>query len=343
VDITRTVAILLVVFVHCSGFPYQFLNSQITTLDIANWFTCNIYAALGFLGVPLFIMLAGALMLTPEKADEPLRVFIKKRFNRIGWPLIFWTIAYFIWSYSVNNTPLTPLTITKGLLNGSYSILWFLYLIAGLYAVTPVFRVMVKNLKRNLYLYLLIIWFVGTTMTPFIHTFFKELAFDPFMFVLFDWIGYYLMGYYLMKTTIKRYKAFLITLFGLLIAILGDWWVTATYGEKLTGFFHNYMSFGIILGSAGMFLLLISIKPTALEGHPNINRVIRWFSHNTLPIYLIHVMVLEALRLGYFGFYLNETGYKIIDDLVWWATTLGISIAIVYPLRKIPIIKRLIG
>jgi surface polysaccharide O-acyltransferase-like enzyme len=57
-------------------------------MDVFNWFTVNVYDVLGMVGVPLFVMLSGALLLNPNKAEEPLSVFYRKRLNRIALPFI---------------------------------------------------------------------------------------------------------------------------------------------------------------------------------------------------------------------------------------------------------------
>jgi surface polysaccharide O-acyltransferase-like enzyme len=92
VDLIRTVAIILVVLVHATGFPYH-IPGEITPTVIWNWWTIDVYGAVAYLAVPLFIMLSGALLLDPARADESMKVFFKKRFARIGLPMIFWTIA----------------------------------------------------------------------------------------------------------------------------------------------------------------------------------------------------------------------------------------------------------
>jgi hypothetical protein len=88
VDVIRVTAVALVILLHCSDFPYKFINSQITNLDIFNWFTTNTYAAFGALGVPLFCHADWRLLLDPQKADEPLRV-LQKTLQTYGLPFIF--------------------------------------------------------------------------------------------------------------------------------------------------------------------------------------------------------------------------------------------------------------
>jgi surface polysaccharide O-acyltransferase-like enzyme len=343
VDIIRAVAIVLVVLYHTADFPYKFYNSTITNLDVFNWFTTNTYAAFANFGVPLFVMISGAMLLASEKADEPLRVFAKKRFNRIALAFVFWTIAYFIWEILVvKDIALNPYNVVQGLLTGSNGLLWFLYLIIGLYAVTPIFRVLVKHLQRRMFTFLIVLWFIGTTITPLIHEF-TTFTFNPFMFFFFDWIGYFLLGVYLMKTKIRPSRAYLILILGLLVSILGEWWLTFTKGEAATGFFHTYFSVPIIIGVVGMFLVLLRFPVNRIVVHKKFSGVIRWVSKNTLPIYLLHMMVLITLNRGWLKFYLPKSGIELLDVAMWASVTFTATALIVYGLKKIPIINRLIG
>ncbi len=343
VDFIRCIAIVLIILVHTSGFPYQFLNANISSMDVVNWFTTNVYNAIGTVGVPLFVMLSGALLLSPDKADQPLRVFYKKRLDRIALPFIFWTIIYFIWTTTVLSKPLTLYNIGQGLLGGSYYHIWYIYLLMGLYAVTPVMRVLVKNLSRNLFSYLLILWFAGTVITPFIHTF-TTYTFNPVMFVLFDWIGYFLLGIYLLSAKFSRRIAITAAVLGLLGSIIGDWIITGTLGQQYTGYFHNYMSATTIVGSGAIFFILLSTRPNLLQNNGKVNRVMHWVSENTLGIYLIHIMVLVALSYPIFGVYLNSLTYMPLFDVpIYTALVFGISAALVFLLKQLPYVHKLVG
>jgi surface polysaccharide O-acyltransferase-like enzyme len=343
VDLIRCTAIVLIILVHTSGFPYQFYNPNISGIDIANWFGTNVYDAIGMLGLPLFVMLSGALLLTRDKADEPLRVFYKKRLDRIAVPFIFWTIVYFIFSFTVIGKPLSLYNVAQGLLGGSYYHLWYLYVLMGLYAVTPIMRVLVKHLNRRLFSYLLILWFAGTVITPFIHTF-TTFNFNPVMFVFFDWIGYFLLGIYLLSAHFSRKTGITIAVLGLLGTVVGDWVVTGTAGQQFTGYFHNYMSATTIVASAAVFILLLSATPTRLQSQGKISRVMHWVSQNTMGIYLIHIIVLVALTYRVFGIFLNSLTYlPLIDVPIYTALVFVISAVLVFALKKIPYVKKLIG
>ncbi len=342
VDLIRTIAIIMVILVHASFFPYS-IPGEITPAVMVNWFTADVYGAVGYLGVPLFVMSSGALLLNPAKADEPMESFFKKRFNRIGLPLIFWTVVYFIWSFNVHDMPVTLFNIEQGLISGSYPILWFLYLLVGLYLATPILRTLVKHIDRKKFKLLLAIWFMGTISVPLVHTF-TNFDYNPVMFVITDWVGFFLLGIYLTNTKIHSAIAYLGLILGLLVAIVGDWFLTAAMGEQYTGYFHGYLSFNMIIASAALFLILIRIPKRKIDtSNIAINRLIKWIDQNTLPIYLVHIIVLESLHLGLLGFSFPYTYNLLVDVPLITLVTFVLSAAIVYPLKKIPYVTKLIG
>jgi surface polysaccharide O-acyltransferase-like enzyme len=343
VNLIRTIAIGMVVLVHASFFPYS-IPGAITPLVMVNWFTSDVFGAIGYLGVPLFVMLSGALLLNPPKADESMGLFYRKRFWRVGLPLIFWTAIYFVWSFYVRGNPASLFSIGQGLISGSYPILWFLYLIVGLYLVTPMLRTLVKHIDRKQFTFLLILWFVGTVSVPLIHTF-TDFTFDPLMFVVTDWVGFFLLGIYLVNVKIRRALAYLGLISGLSVAVLGAWLLTALQGEQNVDYFHGYLSFNMIIASAALFLILINVPQLKISsgGNTVFNRLISWIGQNTLPIYLLHVIVLETLELAYLGFLWPYTNNLLIDTPLLAFVTFAITCAIIYPLKKIPYISKLIG
>ncbi|MGW8289404.1 MAG: acyltransferase, partial [Candidatus Bathyarchaeia archaeon] len=147
VDLIRTVAIVLVIVLHASTETVT-VADQMSPEGVTLWWTTNIYDSLARPAVPLFVMLSGALLLQPAKLDEPLGVFFKKRLNRIALPFLFWGIAYFAWRAFVNGETLTANSILQGVLTGPYNHFWFLYLLVGLYLLTPVLRVLVAHIRR---------------------------------------------------------------------------------------------------------------------------------------------------------------------------------------------------
>ena len=117
VDLSRTVAVVLVIFLHASIEPTHTVVYVGQGMQL--WWASNVYDSISRTAVPLFVMLTGALLLQPNKADEPLRVFFKKRWNRIGIPVLFWGAVFFVWDFTVKGQPLTASLCSAGRTRGS--------------------------------------------------------------------------------------------------------------------------------------------------------------------------------------------------------------------------------
>jgi surface polysaccharide O-acyltransferase-like enzyme len=309
------------------------------------WWASNVYDSLARVCIPLFVMLSGALLLQPSKADEPLKVFFKKRLTRIGIPFLFWGATYFAWQFFVNGQALTANFVVQGVLTGPDYQFWFLYLLLGLYLVTPVLRVLIKHADWKILRYLIIVWFTGTAIIP-LMTLFGSYNLNANVFIVTGWLGYFILGAYLMKVQLKSSLLTLVWMLGLLWTIIGTYLVIATLGEKFSQFFLDAASFNIILASAALFLLLASVPSQKIENRfPHANRMLQLISQNTLPIFLFHVIVLEVLQKGYFfGFTISITKMNpIIEIPLITALTLLICLAVIVPLKKIPYVKRIIG
>ena len=111
-------------------------------------------------------------------------------------------------------------------------------------------------------------------------------------------------------------------------------------------FFQEYLSPTLILASVMLFLLLTTLKPPENnEVSPSkSNKLLKVISQNTLPLFLFHVIVIESLQAGYFGFAINgNTINSIIGVPLMTVVTLFITLAIIVPLKKVPVLRRLIG
>jgi len=329
----------LVIFVHANSVSYSISSSTLPAL--ANWWTIAAYRAVGNFGVPMFIMLTGIFLLDPLKCDEPMRVFFKKRWARIGIPLIFWTVAYFAWGYYFNGYPFTASSIFEGLLSGSYYHLGFLYLLIGLYLATPILRILAKYIDRTRLAYFLILWVVASFVVPYIQLFIGY-NYNPLLFVFSGWIGYYFLGVYLLKTKVKSWVPYIILILGILGAVAGDW-VVSMYNPALNGFFHEYLIFPTIIASGALFLLLLTVPANRFEGHIKFNGALHWVSQNTLPIYLFHVMILELIGT-YLGWRLEIFALpSILEVPVMTIIVFAATCLILYPLVKLPYVKKIIG
>ena len=126
-DIIRVMACLMIIAMH-APIPNTGLSSYLLSSD----------SLLTAPGIGLFIMVSGALLLPVSMSTDQ---FLKKRFSKIACPTFFWTMFYYLVA------PYTE-TVDRGVGIVSFmsilfspqfnDVLWFMYMLAGLYLLTPV-------------------------------------------------------------------------------------------------------------------------------------------------------------------------------------------------------------
>jgi surface polysaccharide O-acyltransferase-like enzyme len=170
---------------------------------------------------------------------------------------------------------------------------------------------------------------------------------DSNIFIVPLWVGYFVLGLYLLEVQVRRSTLLALLTLGLALTAVGTYVMAATFGGTLTYFFQDYFSPTMILASVALFLLLNTFQAPSNQAaprHSKISWLLRKISENTLPIYLLHVMVIESIQSGYFGFEISSnTLNSIIGVPLISMVTLFICLAVIIPLKKIPVVKRLIG
>ena len=348
VDLIRTVAMVGVILLHAAG-QYTITSqelSQMNPSELTRWGIVDIYQSIAVpIGVPLFLMLTGALLLQPQKKDT-LRIFWKKRWARIGLPSLFWGGAYFAWDFLVQNIPFSAGAVIQGILNGPYTQLWYLYVLLGVYLLTPILRIFIAHADQAMMKYFVMIWVVGVAIIPFFNLL-TPFRLNGNVFTLTGYVGFFVLGSYLSTVQIRRKTLAAFTILGVALTALGTYVFAAAGEETEMYFFQKYFSPTVILTSVMIFLLLLTVKPPAAQkksGSSKVNKLMEVISQNTLAIFFIHVMIIESIQLGYLGFTINRNMIDpIIEVPLLAAITLFASLVIILILKRVPYLKRLIG
>lgn len=161
-DLIRTVALLLaIMLLVLDGLQ---LNKPSADYGI------SIYQALTLMGVPLFFMLSGALLLDGEPL--PIRQFLSRRFERLLLPYLSWgTLVYGISAMTGTYPDIQNLAdalrnylpyLLTGKITPAY---WFIFVYIGLYLLTPIMqRALSSPRTKRLMECLLLLWSVWFTL-----------------------------------------------------------------------------------------------------------------------------------------------------------------------------------
>ena len=138
-DVLRTVAVAAVIMLHAAavGFDGRFGARTVS------WQVCNLYDSLVRFSVPVFVMVSGMFLLNPEREYDLKKLYLSK-ILRIATAFLFWASFYLMVVLIVTSVQGKPSSGEYGYLYiimqeaaGGHYHLWFLFMIAGLYMVTP--------------------------------------------------------------------------------------------------------------------------------------------------------------------------------------------------------------
>ncbi|MFZ5871359.1 MAG: acyltransferase [Actinomycetota bacterium] len=141
-DAARVVAIVAVVVIHVLA---PTVEGRGVDVGSAAWWVADALNSASRWCVPVFLMISGALALDPARVARP-RDFYRRRWQRIGVPLVFWTAFYLAFRQAVLGAGLTPERAAADVAAGApFLQLYFLYVLAGLVLVTPFLKVVTRH------------------------------------------------------------------------------------------------------------------------------------------------------------------------------------------------------
>ncbi|MDO5764329.1 MAG: acyltransferase family protein, partial [Elusimicrobiales bacterium] len=158
-DVLRIFSAFLIVCIHVSSHYVEKLLSY----GSVGWVCADIYLALCRCAVPVFVMISGAVFLNPEK-DISLKLIYRKYIWHLLTVLLAWASVHFVvvdvWLGQ------TPSASWGSVYFMSVVTYWFLPMIMGLYALSPVFRAVVSQSNKKLLAYSVGLGLVWGVLAP---------------------------------------------------------------------------------------------------------------------------------------------------------------------------------
>lgn len=344
IDILRVVSVFSVILLHTSASFVENLYANDTKI----WWIGNIIDSSTRWCVPVLIMISGNLVLDNYK-EEKIFIFLSKRFSKILIPLIFWSFLYML-SYDdlvlLPNISIFWIFIIKFYEGNVYIHLWYLYMLVGLYLVTPIIKGYVNNSSKSNIIYFLIICFISNGIIGFLEKF-TELKTD-FNLDFFHWsIGYYVLGFFLSNQYISkeiRNKLYIMGIIGLITTVYITYVLTKNNNGVLVPHFYSYFAPNIIFMSIGVFLICKNTSwKKLLNNKLSINRLVINLSNKSFGIYLVHLLILNMILSRTMNMLVNiHYLYVGIAILLISVITFLASYCIVLVLQRIPLFKSIV-
>jgi len=307
----RILGIYLVVAAHVT----IWLTMEAPAFSI-DWWVGSWLFYLAHVSIPIFVMISGALLLDDSRRESAGQ-FYRRRLLRVG------------------------VRAARLILSGDpYYHLWFLYMIFGMYLVTPALRVFVRHAGQAQRLGVIVIGFVlanGYFQTDALLWDNQRSVFTMFL----PYIPYYLCGHELRRIDPRKVPARYLAL-AVLVSVLYLVAFFNVFMEREGGigvrYLFDFFTPPVVFLSTAIFWAaylhdarsepLTGVRRTALE----------WMASTTLGIYVLHPLVLEVLRKSLKNH--ADDGPLVVGVIVVPLVTLVACYLITSLLMNVPILRR---
>ena len=136
-DIARSFAIVAVVMCHAVEADYYFIRTGALSATSFHWYYENILFTVGRLGVPVFLMITGALMLCRE---YDIKSFYKRYLLPLFLTTEIWTVINYFYNCARLSSPISVKALLGNILflkQSPLSHMWYMPMILGMYLVIP--------------------------------------------------------------------------------------------------------------------------------------------------------------------------------------------------------------
>lgn len=283
----------------------------------------------------LFLMISGALVFYKPKPFVP---FIKRRIAKIFLPMLIWTTITMIYCCITHGMEWSqlPNALTLMFFTPQFGTYWFIYVIFGIYLLTPMVATWLEKCSRTDVLILLIVSGVAMII-PYLRIidrdFNKALYTDTgslYYFAGYLWvcmIGYYIRRY----VNIPKFKWWhaLIFLFIIAMPLLLRW-----IGEPY-GLIQKRTSINVVLLCSCYFIIIKHLKLNDF-----MKKVVYNFAQHSFGIYLVHKQIDNFILAPIVNSL--DLSYTVSVPLVFFASLI-MSYIVVHLISKLPFSQYLIA
>lgn len=341
-DVLRIIAAFSVVMLHVSS-RYIMMSD----VNDAIFTAANFYDSIHRFGVPIFVMISGAIFLSPEHTEDMKKLWLHN-ILRIFVVYIVWSYAYYvyqsiyIWHFDFFHQSLFR-TFT-GIVYGAEH-LWFLGMIMGLYALVPIIKTWLsKASKQNeeYFLLLFVIFEVArTSVTILVGSTLIEKFAGLFTYAeLTGYLGYFVLGHYLTKYEVPknmRYCVYATLPIDIGLNYFVSWRLSQIDGAYNPGIYDSFGMFTFLEVTALFMMVVYSHK--GKEQRKIVHRIVKNISMDTFGVYLMHIMILDIL---YYEGILEMATPSVIWEIPIALGIFAVSAIVAGLLRRIPFIGRYI-
>lgn len=297
VDLMRVVNIFFMMMTHvvASGWHSEPVTS-------GSWMALNVYDSLVRFSVPLFVMISGIFFLDPEK-PLTFRALFGKYIWRIVTAFLFWSFLYAVginWLTHRAFSTAFLVGVAKDFVGGRYH-LWFLFMIVGLYLITPFLRRITESRRLTQYFLALAILFgmvvPALRLMPVIDKVLSLVVDKMHLHLVLGYTGAFVSGYYFHRYPLSRrarYGAYALGALSVVATALGTRLLSVAAGAPSSLLYSTTLPTTYCTALA-VFLLFDNGLAHRTFSEKAANRL-AWLSKLSFGMYLVHDVFIQAFE-----------------------------------------------
>lgn len=331
-DILNIIACIAVLYLHCNGAVHSFSDTRL-------WKESLVIEVLCYFAVPIFIMLSGATLLKYRERYTTKQYFLK-RAEKILIPWVIWSLI----TYIIHNKNLNLLNFGNSFIYGKIeSVYWFFSLIIYLYCLIPVLSILTEKEEYRKIMWGIVgfIFVIQSLLQPIfkmIHIPFPTIL--SYMSGQSSYIIYLLLGYLLSTTKINKKQkglVYFLAIISLLTRYLYTMFLSINTG-KLNSDSWGYTAFTGLFPTLAVFILIKDINWEKIFNKSKIKSCyVSKLASCSFGVYLIH-MLIKGKVTSFLAMDTQSHFYRLVFPLILYI----ICTTIVYIIKKIPIVKKIV-
>ncbi len=304
-DYLRVFATFAVIMLHIAA-----QNWYSYDVSGGEWRTLNFYDSIVRWGVPVFVMISGALFLNRE--EIPLKKILNKYVKRLLIAYIVWNFVYYL--FEIDATPLQkgvalfqPNSVENWIrvIKGDHH-MWFIPMIVGVYLCIPILHQIVKNeIVMRYYLCLSVVfWFVipqaicifsdfGSEEIASITKTIGNVFQNMHMGFVQNYVFYFILGYEMSKVKVDKKVRIVLYVLGSVgfVFTIAATQILSLKLQEATGNYYDESRLNVLLEAIAVFELFknIPFKKNAAS------RIMRTLSIWSFGVYLVHMLLIRRL------------------------------------------------
>ena len=330
----RAVSCVAIIILHTVYGALSLFAEQISpSVYMRSWMVVNNLRW----AVPCFVMITGALLLDENRSITYGKIW-KKYIKRVFLALLAFALIFRIFDMVMDGEAVSLSGFFYGFreffTGTSWSHLWYLYLLIGLYLLLPFYRMIAEKSSDKDLIYLLVIYAVFLSVLPMISMSGVSSAFYIHVSTIYPF--YFFLGYGIAHRGFGMTKipATCLLAASTLLIIAVTYFQFSRDMSALSGF-SDYSSILVIAQSYGIFCLFANGKNTGKESRNLLSGILKELDQCSFGIYLVH-MIFARYILRYMSVFPYSRWFTLPVIII---VILALSYVTVKVLRLIPGIR----